>query len=587
MKHIPKVLAGIAVVAVLGVGIYTTVNRNNKLPGIDVSGTNCDQIATARAAVNDEFNGRQQAAQTQLDTEMERISDNFWTENRRLEDAHHACVSAAAVADPCKPAFEKVSSLYEEIMAQFNAGNGFNEAKYQEREQAKKDYDECVQKAKNDEFYKADIAQCDANLAAGQAANQQQRQSAESAAQATFSTTVESATSARDQKQAMLDAIERKCNQPVDETNLSIGSMTTGDTGTQIRSTSPACTGVFAGNDPELGKKLSDLQNKLNKAKAAGLREGIYGTDHLQAAVDAARQELKESERTCETDADCGDPTPICCSGTQVGRVFCDAGVCAAEQTDCDDGEICTGQPAQCVAPATGITSEPLSISGQVVIGQSCNNRLRVIHLQQKSDASDRFEIVGNIPSWLSFSAIGGKLPQDVTALIDCAALQAMGPGVYKGEGNITVYNTDNALINTIPLTVTITVISAADADSNIGSISSESQPTEPISASPTQVSFIYDHAQPVCPLPISGIALTGPAGSTWTLVSKLPVWLSAPDGISGNAPGTVNLRFSCQLEEYKDQEQQTTLQFKVKTPDGTEQTVSVQVNGSFINFAK
>ena len=463
MSNMPfgKIAAGAAGIAVVGLvvafasGVFNTQFSDG---GVDVRRTACEDIAAARIAVNNELESRRTAAQTRLDAAMEKASDDFWTQNRALEDAHHACMSGALTADPCKPAFEEVGRLYEEIMADFNAGKGFNEAKFQEREQAKKEYDDCVQRGRNDEFYKADTAKCDADLAAGQAANQQVRQAAEAAAQADYHAAIETAQNAHQQKHAILDAIEEKCNEPGGNTNISIGSITTGSTGTEIKASSSACTGVFEGNDPELRKTLNDLENNLQKARAAGLSGGLYGTDHLQQAVDDARQRLRESQRSCTTDADCGDPEPVCCSGTSVGRVFCSNGVCANEVTECEDPEICAGKPAQCVNPTTGAQSQPIIIERTIPEAGSCSQNLRVLNLQQSSAESVRYEITGNIPSWVHIDRPGGLLPANVNVTYSCNTVQGFGPGTYTVNGTITVYNAANELINTIPLQILITV---------------------------------------------------------------------------------------------------------------------------------
>src|SRR3989344_4942621 len=177
MSNMPfgKIAAGAAGIAVLGLVVaFASGVFNNQFfdGGVDVRRTACEDIAAARTAVNNELGSRRAAAQTRLDGVLEKASDDFWTQNRALEDAYHACISGALTADPCKPAFEEVGRLYEEIMADFDAGKGFNEAKFQEREQAKKEYEDCVVRARNDEFYKADSAKGDADLAAGRGPHQ-------------------------------------------------------------------------------------------------------------------------------------------------------------------------------------------------------------------------------------------------------------------------------------------------------------------------------------------------------------------------------------------------------------------------------
>ena len=348
-------------------------------------------------------------------------------------------------------------------MADFDAGKGFNEAKFNEREQAKKEYNDCVEQARKPEFYKDKEAQCDANLAAGKDANQQKRVAAEQASQIKYDAAVAAAASAQQQKLAILDAIEKKCNEPGGNSNVNVGAVNTGGTGTAVQPNSSACTGVFSGNDPDLRRRINDLENQLNKAKAGGLSGGLFGTDHLQQALDDLRQELKDSERTCETDADCGNPEPVCCSGTQVGRLFCDDGVCAAEQTDCVDPEICTGKPAQCVAPSTGVQQQDgVYITRTIPEVGACSQNLQVLSLQQSTPDSVRYSLGGNIPGWLHIDKPSGTLPGQMQVTYSCNTVQGFGPGVYTAGGSITVYNANNELINTIPFTVSITVEAVA-----------------------------------------------------------------------------------------------------------------------------
>lgn len=471
---IGKVVSGLVAVAALGIiaaGISGVFNKGFQDDGVDVNNTACEEIGSARQAVNAELESRRVAAQGTLASELEANSDAFWAENRRLEDAHHACMSAAATADPCKEAFEKVGNLYEQIMAQFDAGDGFNEDLFNQREQAKKDYDECVEKARNDEFYEADKSQCDADLAAGQKANEENRKAADAGSQAKYEAAITTAENAHQQKHAILDAIEEKCNEPGGTTSLSVGALTTGGTGTDISSGS-ACSGIFTGNDPELEAELRNLENQLQKARAAGLHDGLYGIDHLQGAVNEARQRLRESERTCETDADCGDPTPVCCSGTEIGRVFCDAGVCANERTVCEDGEICAGSPAMCVSPSTGAQQgDGVYISRTILEVGSCSQKLQILDLQQASAESVRYEIVGNIPDWVNIDKPGGNLPAQVDVSYSCGTVQGFGPGNYTASGSILVKNSAGELINTIPLTISITVEPAAVEEETIAVI--------------------------------------------------------------------------------------------------------------------
>ena len=330
-----KVAAGGVGVVALGLIVaYASgvLNMGFTDGGVDVRNTKCEQLASARAAVTAELAQRTQAAQDALTAEKDTISDEYWAQNRQLENEYHQCISAALTADPCKEPFEEVGRLYEEIMADFEADKGFNEAKFNEREQAKERYNKCVEDTRKPDFYENKKTECDANLTAGRDANQKKRVEAESGAQARHDAAVATANDAYQQKMAILDAIEKKCNEPGGNTNLNVGAVNTGATDTQIQPNSSACTGVFAGNDPTIERQISQLESQLQKAKAGGQSGGLFGTDHVQEALDRLRQELRDSKRTCKIDADCGNPESVCCSGTQVGRVFCDSGTWASEK---------------------------------------------------------------------------------------------------------------------------------------------------------------------------------------------------------------------------------------------------------------
>lgn len=462
-----RVAAGLVGVAAVGAaGLYLTGAFNPKFTdgGVDVRNTACEELASARAAVADELVSRTEAARAAHTAERDTISDAYWAKNQQLEAQYHQCISAALTADPCKAPFEEVGRLYEEIMADFDAGKGFNEAKFNEREQAKKEYNDCVEQARKPEFYADKEKACDEQLASGKAANQSDRTAKEADAQATLDAAIANAQSAAEQKQAILDAIEEKCKEPGGNTNVNIGVITTGGTGTSIQANSSACTGSFSGNDPELQRQINDLENQLQKARAAGMSGGLFGTDHIQSSLDELRQQLKDSKRSCVIDADCGSIEPVCCSGTQVGRAYCDSGTCASQKTDCVSPEICAGKPAQCVAPATGVQQQDgVYISRTIPESGPCSQQLQTLNLVQSTPDSVRYAIVGNIPGWLKIDATSGTLPRNVNVTYSCNTVQGFGPGTYTAGGSITVYNPNNELVNTIPFNVSITVTSVAE----------------------------------------------------------------------------------------------------------------------------
>ncbi len=455
---------GIAVVGIAVVGIGATALMGVFNPGfadggVDVRNTKCEELGSARTAIANEFETRKASAGEAHDVARETISDEYWDKNRALENDYHECISSALTADPCKEPFEEVGRLYEEIMADFDAGKGFNEAKFNEREQAKKEYNECVEEARKPEFYENKKLQCDADLATGKEANQNERVRNEADAKAVYDETVAEAQAAFDAKSAILDAIEEKCKEPGGTTSVSVGALTSGGSGAVLAPSSSACTGVFSGNDPGILKRIADLENQLQKARAAGQSDGLFGTDHIQSALDDLRQELKDSQRTCNVDADCGSTVPVCCSTTQVGRAYCDAGICASEIKECTDPEICGGKPAMCVAPGTGVQQQDgVYISRTIPEEGSCSQNLQVLNLAQGTPESARYSIVGNIPGWLHIDKPSGTLPGSASVTYSCGTVQGFGPGNYTAAGSITVYNSANELINTIPFNVSITV---------------------------------------------------------------------------------------------------------------------------------
>jgi len=462
MNNAGKLGLGLAAIVVVGLaaaglgGVFN--NKQFTDSGVDVRHTKCEELASARAAIAAELDQRNADAQTALDATNDQISDDYWAKNRQLENEYHQCISRALTADPCKEAFEEVGRLYEEIMADFRADKGFNEAKFNEREAAKKKYNDCVEETHKPEYYPDKEASCQATLDAARSANQTERQTKEAAAQSAYQQALATAQDAYQQKSAILDAIAAECSKPGGTTYLQVGNLTTESTGTTIQANGSACTGIFAGNDPEILRQISTIEGQLQKARAGGEGGGLFGTNHLQEALDRLRQELRESERTCKTDADCGDPTPICCSGTTIGRVYCAAGICANEITECSDGEICAGKPAQCIAPETGGQSSAIYLERTIPEVGTCSQNLRVLDLQPANADSIRYEIVGNIPDWVNIDKPSGNLPSQVKVDYSCGTVQGFGPGNYTANGSILIKNSSGELINTIPLNISITV---------------------------------------------------------------------------------------------------------------------------------
>lgn len=454
-----KFVLGAIGVLVIGAGLFAVFGGGTRDAGIDVRNTACQDIASARLAVATEFESRKQTAEETLSARKNEIADAYWAKNQELEKEYYACSSRALTADPCKELSDKITSLYQEIMADFEADKGFNEAKFNEREEVKKEYNKCVEETHKPDFYKEKEAECVATLEAGRSANLAERQKADAEALATRDAEVAQATAAHDAKQATLNEIEKKCTEPGKTSRVRVGPLTTEGSGAAVKPGSAACTGVFQGNNPDIQRQLSRMETKLAQAKAAGQTTGINGSDHLQEAVDRLREELRNTPRTCKVDADCGDTVPVCCSGSEVGQAYCNAGVCANKKTTCVSPEICAGRPAMCVAPETGGQQQDgVYIARTIPEVGSCSQNLEVLTLEQATADSARYSINGNIPTWLKIDKPGGTLPGSVNVTYLCSTVQKFGPGTYTADGAISVYNAANELINTIPFNVAITV---------------------------------------------------------------------------------------------------------------------------------
>ena len=592
-------MIGLAVLGAIGAFVAANLGGGNNGgdAGIDVSGTPCEALASARAAVDEELESRTAEAEEAYTNGMEAASDAYWAERRSLEDTKTACETEALLADPCKDLFERGHALAQDILN--NIDDGFDEAKAQERDDVLKQYDDCVENPPEDQTYEGMKAACEAAFTAGDAAAQQTRTEAEAAAAAQRDAAIEAAESQHAAKVATLDAIAAECNKPAPVTSVGTGGISTGSTGTVIQSGSPACTGRFTGYDPEIQSEISRLQSLYEQARFRERQGGIGGADTYAAKLTELRAEMAAGPRKCTTDAFCGDTEPVCCSGTEVGQVACVDGVCVSEKTECEDPEVCAGKPAQCVSPTEGAQSAAVNIERSITIGASCSNTIQTLDLQQASSDSLRFEITGNIPDWLSFSHVGGALPQSVDVNAACSTLQGRGPGTYTASGTITVFNANDELINTIPLNVNIEVRPGAvvEEEEPIGSVGQDVNintnentnvappPDEPaVSVGPTSVSFTYDHANPVCPLQITPLVISGPPGSEWYVDGELPIWLQMPNGTSGTVPATVPLQFPCLLDTYENQTQASNIPFVISTPDDTVE-LQILVTANITNF--
>ncbi|MBU1164453.1 hypothetical protein KKA15_02735 [Patescibacteria group bacterium] len=604
MSNSAKLGVGLAAVAIIAAGGAFLLNQGGGGDGFDVTSVDCDGIAAARTAVDAELETKLSEAETAYSDAMEAASDAYWETRRSLENTFNECMYDALIADPCKDAFEN------SYKAGQTAINDPTDANVETYENAKQVWKDCQNNPPKEDTYEGKKAKCEADLANGDATAKQTRQTAEGAAASARTQAINDANSAHKSKHAALDAFEEECNRPAPKVSVGAGGITTGGTGTVVQSASPACTGSFSGYDPETQAEINRLRSLYNQAVAGGKYEGLGGANSLSAKMNELRTDMAAGPRKCQTDSDCGDTTKVCCSETEIGWVYCDSGECAAEKQECENEEICSGKPAQCVAPADGAESVGIFISDVIVIGAQGTNKLRQLNLQPASADSARYEITGNIPGWLDFSQVGGQLPDDSDVTIDRGSFTA--PGTYIAAGHITIYDADGNLINTIPLTVSITALPGADEPDNalmidgsggddlIGAEGSDTligSPDDDLiidggdgndligggpspSLYPPAVSFVYDHAHPQCPLPITPVHIDGPPGANWSLQSEPPIWLDFPGPTSGIVPASVPMQFPCMLDRYENQTQYETIEFKIDT-----EIIGLDLKGEFTNF--
>jgi len=354
IKTIAGIIGGIAIV---GVGTFFALNggNNGNAPNTpeDFSGgvstaVACEDIAATRGLVNTELAERKSSAADTLASAMETASDNYWEKRRALEDAKRACESEANLADPCKKAFEEVGRLYEEIMADFHADRGFNEAKFNEREEAKKKYNECVKNPPRENTTPGMLEQCLQTFNAGNEQALSERNAEEEVAKQKHDDFIKQAESEHQRKMTELDALEKECEDTKYERKY--GSLPgTGIPVTDYQGGSSACTGIFPGNDPDLSKRISRLQSLKQQAEAGGSRAGFLDASELGSEINRLKAEMAAGDAKCNTDADCGGSVPVCCNVQEVGRAFCSDGICKNEKTMCGAEEVCAGKPAACL----------------------------------------------------------------------------------------------------------------------------------------------------------------------------------------------------------------------------------------------
>lgn len=180
--------------------------------------------------------------------------------------------------------------------------------------------------------YEGKKAKCDETFSTKVAEARSARKTAETTAISARDTAITNAETDYNSKHATLAAIEKECNTPPTTTNITVGEITTGSTGTVIQSGNPACTDHFSGYDPEIQAEIDSIQQLYNQAQAGGKTDGLGGTSVLGAKLTELRLEMVTGDRKCQTDGDCGDLEPVCCSDSEVDQVMCSDGVCVSKK---------------------------------------------------------------------------------------------------------------------------------------------------------------------------------------------------------------------------------------------------------------
>lgn len=357
-----------ALFVIAGVGLVA--NNLGAVPGsvpalsppveVDVSGVECEGIEAARAAIAGELEAKNSYAQALLNQANEQASDDYWEKMRAHDQTLNECMSNANLADPCKKAFEEQSLVMERAIADPAAERIAEwDAKIKEVKDA---YQNCLKTPPEEATYEGQSKACQDAYDAAEVTALAERAIDEKAARDLYDQAVADAQADHDADSSALDALQEECNKKpaavAPSSNFIAG-------GSYADSVSPACTGTgFIGNDPEieeLRKLLPGIRGNVNKFKAAGLRINLAEWQQRLADVQAQIRVLEAGPRSCQTDADCGNPDPVCCSSSEVGRVKCEKGVvagifggsgtCTNETSFCEDPEVCAGKPAQCVAP--------------------------------------------------------------------------------------------------------------------------------------------------------------------------------------------------------------------------------------------
>jgi hypothetical protein len=376
-----------ALIVIAGVGLVANnMGGNEGASGdlsppaeVEVSGVECEGIDAARAAIAGELQAKTDYAQANLDQSMEQVSDDYWAKKRAHDQTLNDCMSDANLADPCKQAFENQSAVMQGAIAD-PAAERIPEwdAKIKD---AKDAYQNCLKTPPDEATYEGQSRRCQEAYDAADVTALAERAVAETAAQGVYDQAVADAQANHDADSAALDALQEECdNKPAavaPASNFVAG-------GSYQDSISPACTGTgFVGNDPEiedLRRLLPGIRNNINRFKAAGLTINLAEWNQRMSDVRSQIRVLEAGPRSCQTDADCGNPDPVCCSSIEKGQVKCEKGViagifggsgtCTNETEFCDDPEVCSGTPAQCVAPPKFYISVIQYSSSQIPVSQ-------------------------------------------------------------------------------------------------------------------------------------------------------------------------------------------------------------------------
>ncbi len=211
-----------------------------------------------------------------------------------------------------------------------------------------------------------------------------------------------------------------------------------------------------------------------------------------------------------------------------------------------------------------------------------CEEKVEELDLKAGSDESDSFKVSGDFPDWIDFSPNSGTFPQKVDVNVDCDKVQNLEAGEHSVTGEIEILNKEKKKVRGIPVNM-IFGIMLVEGEEEEPAVST-GDTGGAVVMGPPFIEFVYDHANPSCPLGIEPLQISGPVGGEWVVVTPPPTWLRL-EQTSGAIPGSIDMNFPCRLDRYENQEQTQTFTVDVVTSDGTKDQFTYTVKGKFTNF--